>query len=108
MSRSGESIIDLTFCNQNILRFINDWKVEDIESNSDHCYINFSMNTITNSFQHNFNNTSDYYPLTHINKKYCFKKANWDLFKDLLEQKLSNNIFDNIENEEELEQKVKT
>jgi hypothetical protein len=66
------------------------------------------MNTITNSFQHNFNNTSDYYPLTHINKKYCFKKANWDLFKDLLEQKLSNNIFDNIENEEELEQKVKT
>jgi hypothetical protein len=38
---TGESIIDLTLCNENILRNCNDWHVTDIETLSDHQYKRF-------------------------------------------------------------------
>ncbi len=74
---------------------------------SDHCYISFSIKFCNNYSTNNYNNINfDYYPLTHIDKKFNFKKTNWDHIRELLDQNF-NNSFESIENEEELEQNIK-
>jgi hypothetical protein len=47
MSSLGESIIDLPFSNENLLRYFTDWRVEDDETNSDQCYITLKIDIKT-------------------------------------------------------------
>jgi hypothetical protein len=88
LSSCGESIIDRTLCNYNLFKNVNEWKVEDIETNSDHCYITYSITFDTQTIRTQNSHHIDYYPLKRMNKKLCFKKANWNQFKDLLLENL--------------------
>jgi hypothetical protein len=44
-SSFGSSSIDLTIVNSNVHQLIDNWKIETIETNSDHSYITFELNT---------------------------------------------------------------
>jgi hypothetical protein len=95
LSSSGQSIIDLTITNANTFDIIENWKVLDIESNSDHSYITFDLKVDTN---HSFApkilniNTTDILEIVvkQRDKKYITKKFNWHLFDLNLTQNLSN------------------
>lgn len=107
LSSCGESIIDLTLCNYNLFKNVNEWKVEDIETNSDHCYITYSITFDTQTSRTQNTHHIDYYPLKRMNKKLCFKKANWNQFKDLLIENLVK-IDCEIRTKIELENAVKS
>jgi hypothetical protein len=93
----GESHIDLTFCSDTLQKFINNWKIEDLETLSDHNYISFNITSkisIYNSEK----------PV----KKYCSKKADWDLFeKTFVEIHELNINIDSIKNGNEIDLYVK-
>jgi len=74
LSTLGESHIDLTISSEQFLKHLTNWKIEQRETLSDHCYITFDIRTESN--KNNFQ--------SHINsepKQYCYKKANWELFE---------------------------
>lgn len=108
-STNGQSHIDLTFANTTTYRKILNWKVEEIETNSDHAYITFQLafdEVITDNTQIiNQNYAFNNWVLDQSNKKYCIKKANWNLFSEKFNEKstiITSNI-DNIITKEELE-----
>jgi ribonuclease HI len=111
LSPSGQSMIDLTITNANTFDIIENWKVLDIESNSDHSYITFDLNVNTN---HSFApiilniNTTDIPEIVvkQLDKKYITKKFNWDLFDLNLTQTLNNIYCDinDIDSETEIDE----
>jgi hypothetical protein len=52
LSSNEQSIIDLSFCNERLYKLFQNWKVEDIETNSDHSYVTFD---IKDDMNHNSN-----------------------------------------------------
>jgi hypothetical protein len=69
-SGAGSSTIDLTLINMNCNNFINNWRILDIDSFSDHKYISYELSEN--------NNRSEFYSTL----RYCTKKANWEAFSN--------------------------
>jgi len=104
LSPSGQSNIDLTLVNVNSFNKINKWKVEDIETNSDHSYITFELDVDVNNNNNIININNEQIPeivTQQLDKKYVTKKLEFKVFKDKTELKLLQ-IKSQIESSEDI------
>jgi len=114
---NDQSHIDLTLTNMDSSK-VNNWKVLDIETNSDHCYISFDIsiqlnNQIIDSNRIGYNlvaNRTESLTLKQKNKKYNIKKLNFESFEAEIEPKLTLAItkLDQIQSAEDIDSIVQT
>ena len=110
MASYGESNIDLTFLSADIYDCIHNWKVETIETNSDHNYITFEFESTlqtVNSNQNAINSDINSIVFQQIDNKYCMKKFDINSFKENISKPLSDlkcklNTINNIEDIEHI------
>ena len=110
-STIGSSIIDLTFANCNTFDFIKNWRVEEVESVSDHKYIRFEYdldNNAGNSRQITSNPNIDKLILNQLDVKYFVKKFDINLFSQRISPILKelNTKFELIINKESIDELV--
>jgi len=108
----GQSSIDLTLTNSYTFDILNNWKIEEIETNSDHSYITFDLNFTTNnsnlngslSINANISWISELV-LTQLKEKYSTKRVDWNKFSECIKNDLIGlkSEINSVNNESELE-----
>ena len=79
--KNRSEILDITFVSQNMINYIKDWKVSDVEALSDHKAIDFNVDFNPDVNSNNFRNV---------------RKTNWGLYREVLtsNRDISGSIFD--------------
>jgi hypothetical protein len=79
--KNRSEVLDITFVNHNMINYIKDWKVSDVEALSDHKAIDFNVDFNPDVNSNNFRNV---------------RKTNWGLYREVLttNRENSGSIFD--------------
>ena len=79
--KNRSEVLDITFVNHNMINYIKDWKVSNVEALSDHKAIDFNVDFNPDVNSNNFRNV---------------RKTNWGLYREVLNSNWENSgsIFD--------------